>query len=119
MVNVIGSSKYWNNTVIFVTWDDWGGWYDHVQPQIYNPYELGFRVPLIVISPYAKPGYVSHVHHEFGSILKFVEEQFGLGSLGYTDGVPITSPIASILLSRRCRDRSVATRYSKEQLMAR
>jgi phospholipase C len=85
VVNVIGTSKYWNNTVIFVTWDDWGGWYDHVAPQIFNSYELGFRVPLIVISPYAKAGYVSHTQHEFGSILHFVEEQFGLGSLGYTD----------------------------------
>jgi phospholipase C len=82
VVNAIGTSKYWNNTVIFVTWDDWGGWYDHVKPQIYNSYELGFRVPLIVISPYAKAGYVSHVQHEFGSILKFIEEQYGLGSLG-------------------------------------
>jgi phospholipase C len=85
VVNEIGNSQYWNNTAIFVTWDDWGGWYDHVAPQQYNSYELGFRVPLIVISPYAKTGYVSHAQHEFGSILKFVEETFGLGSLGTTD----------------------------------
>ena len=86
VVNAIGNSQYWNNTAIFITWDDWGGWYDHVAPpQIYNQYELGFRVPLIVVSPYAKPGYVSHVVHEFGSILKFTESVFGLGSLGYTD----------------------------------
>lgn len=85
VVNAIGNSRYWNDTVVFVTWDDWGGWYDHVRPQQYNYYELGFRVPLLVISPYAKPGYVSHVPHEFGSILKFIEETFGLGSLGYTD----------------------------------
>lgn len=85
VVNAIGTSPYWNSTVIFVTWDDWGGWYDHVAPTIYNSYELGFRVPLIVISPYAKAGYVSHVPHEFGSILKFIEEQFDLGSLGFTD----------------------------------
>jgi phospholipase C len=85
LANAIGTSKYWNNTVIFVTWDDWGGWYDHVTPHIYNSYELGFRVPLIVISPYAKAGYVSHVPHEFASILKFTEAQFALGSLGYTD----------------------------------
>ncbi len=85
VVNAIGSSQYWNNTVIFVTWDDWGGWFDHVSPNQYNSYELGFRVPLLVISPYAKRGYVSHVAHEFGSILKFTEETFGLGSLGTTD----------------------------------
>jgi len=85
IVNAIGSSQYWNSTAIFVTWDDWGGWYDHVKPPLYNSYELGFRVPLIIISPYARPGYVSHVQHEFGSILKFVETTFGLGSLGFTD----------------------------------
>jgi phospholipase C len=85
VVNAIGESSYWNDTAIFVTWDDWGGWFDHVQPHIYNSYELGFRVPLIVISPYAKNHYVSHKTHEFGSILKFTEEAFALGSLHTTD----------------------------------
>jgi len=85
VVNTIGKSPYWNTTAIFVVWDDWGGWYDHVKPPLYNSYELGFRVPMIVISPYAKPHYVSHNQHEFGSILKFAEETFGLGSLGTTD----------------------------------
>jgi len=85
VVNAIGSSAYWSDTAIFVTWDDWGGWYDHVPPPHYNSYELGFRVPLIVISPYAKPHYISHVQHEFGSILKFIEETFGVGSLHTTD----------------------------------
>jgi phospholipase C len=85
IVNAVGQSQYWQNTAIFVTWDDWGGWFDHVKPQIYNSYELSFRVPLIVVSPYAKPGYVSHVQHEYGSILKYVEETYGLASLGYTD----------------------------------
>jgi phospholipase C len=85
VVNAIGASQYWSDTAIFVTWDDWGGWFDHVKPQQFNAYELGFRVPLIVISPYARPGYVSHVQHEFGSILKFTETTFGLGTLGYTD----------------------------------
>lgn len=85
VVNAIGNSQYWQNTVIVLTWDDWGGWYDHVQPPVYNSYELGFRVPLVVISAYTKKGYVSHAQHEFGSILKFTEETFGLGSLGTTD----------------------------------
>ncbi len=85
VVNAIGESKYWDTTAIFVTWDDWGGWYDHVPPKIYNSYELGFRVPLIVVSPYAKKHYVSHVQHEFGSILKFTEKIFGLPSLHTTD----------------------------------
>jgi phospholipase C len=68
-----------------VLWDDWGGWYDHVVPPQLDPMGLGYRVPLLVISPYAKHGYVSHVQHEFGSILRFTEETFGLGPLGLTD----------------------------------
>jgi phospholipase C len=85
VVNAIGKSKYWNNTAIFITWDDWGGWYDPVPPPQYNSYELGFRVPLIVISAYAKTNYISTNQHEFASILKFTEETFGLPSLGTTD----------------------------------
>jgi phospholipase C len=52
---------------------------------IFDSYEYGFRVPLIVVSPYARVGYVSHVTHDFGSILKFIEEDFNLPSLGYAD----------------------------------
>jgi phospholipase C len=85
IVNAIGNSQYWRNTAIIITWDDWGGWYDHVAPTIYNSYEYGFRVPLIIVSPYSKQGYVSHVTHDFGSILKFTEEVFNLPSLGYAD----------------------------------
>lgn len=85
VVNAIGNSRYWNNTAIFIVWDDWGGLYDHVTPTIYNSFELSFRVPLIVVSPYAKSGFISHAQHEFGSILKFTEETFGLPSLNTTD----------------------------------
>jgi phospholipase C len=85
VVNAVGKSKYWRDTVIFVTWDDWGGWFDHVKPIVLGSYEMGFRVPLIVISPYAKRGYVSHVTHQHASILKFVERNWGLGTLGYDD----------------------------------
>ena len=85
VVNAIGNSPSWAHTVIIITWDDWGGWYDHVPPKIVNSYEYGFRVPLIVVSPYAKAGYISHATHDFGSILKFVEKTYGLASLGYAD----------------------------------
>ena len=85
IVNAVGNSSYWANTVIIITWDDWGGWYDHVAPSIINSYEYGFRVPLIVVSPFAKLGYVSHITHDFGSILKFIEATFNLPSLGYAD----------------------------------
>jgi phospholipase C len=85
IVNAVGNSQYWNSTAIFVTWDDWGGWFDHVPPPIRNSYEYSFRVPLLVISPYAKPGYVSHFNHDFSSIIKFTETAFGLPSLGFGD----------------------------------
>ncbi len=85
IVNSIGQSSYWKDTAIFVTWDDWGGWFDHVKPTIYTSYEDGFRVPLIVISPYAKKGHISHTAYEFGSILKFIEQAFDLPSLGTSD----------------------------------
>jgi phospholipase C len=93
IVNAIGGSAYWSNTAIIVTWDDWGGWYDHVPPpKIVNDgtswgsgYAYGFRVPLLVISPYAKAGYISKVNHDFGSILNLIEKTFGVSSLGYAD----------------------------------
>lgn len=93
VVNAIGNSPYWANTAIFITWDDWGGWYDHVPPtqvlvncaQWGCGYVYGFRVPLIVVSPYAKAQNLSHAQHDFGSILKFIEVTFSLPSLGYAD----------------------------------
>lgn len=94
IVNAIGTSPYWANTVIIVTWDDWGGWYDHVPPPKViddgtswgSGYVYGFRVPIMVISPYiAKSGYISHNTHDFGSILNYMENTFGLGQLGFAD----------------------------------
>jgi phospholipase C len=92
IVNAIGGSTYWSDTVIIVTWDDWGGWFDHVAPKVVDDgvswgsgSVYGFRVPLLVISPFAKPAYVSHVTHDFGSILNVVEQAFNLPSLGYAD----------------------------------
>lgn len=87
IVNAVGASSYWSSTAIFVVWDDWGGWYDHVAPPPVDRMGLGFRVPLLVVSPYAKHGYVSHVQHEFGSILRFTEETFALPTLGTRDAV--------------------------------
>ena len=81
VVNSIGNSAYWKNTVILITWDDWGGWYDHVPPPPdpnYSYIENGFRVPLLVVSAYTPAGYVSQQTHSFGSIVKFIETAFGL-----------------------------------------
>jgi phospholipase C len=71
----------WNSAVVFLTWDDFGGFYDHVPPLSVGPYMLGPRVPLVIISPYARKGYISHSQYEFSSFLKFAEERFGLPTL--------------------------------------
>jgi phospholipase C len=87
ITNAVGQSEFWNSTAIFISWDDWGGWYDHVPPPQVDAMGLGFRVPLIVVSPYAKRQYVSHVTHDSGSILRYIEEIFGLPSLGTRDAM--------------------------------
>ncbi|MBV8067091.1 MAG: hypothetical protein JO113_03860 [Candidatus Eremiobacteraeota bacterium] len=85
IVNTIGQSQYWDSTAIFIMWDDYGGWYDPEAP-VYKDYDgLGMRIPMLVISPYAKKGHVSNVHYEHGSILKFVEDTFKLGRLAASD----------------------------------
>jgi phospholipase C len=84
VVNAIGESKYWNSTAIVVVWDDWGGWYDHVPPPQLDYVGLGIRVPGLIISPYARAGTVVHTQYEFGSILHFVEDVYGLPRLGGT-----------------------------------
>jgi phospholipase C len=92
IVDGIGKSKYWKNTAVIIMWDEWGGWYDHVLPPQYpdpqtGVYEgLGYRVPLIIVSPYAKPHYISHKQHEIASTLRFIEETFGLPFLGAGSG---------------------------------
>ncbi|MBV9717702.1 MAG: hypothetical protein JOZ77_00080 [Candidatus Eremiobacteraeota bacterium] len=86
VVNAIGESPAWNTTAILILWDDWGGWYDHVAPPARRrDGGPGFRVPLIVLSPFARAGYVSHAQYEFGSVVRFVEDNWNLGSLGTTD----------------------------------
>jgi phospholipase C len=91
VVNAIGESAYWPTTAIVVVWDDWGGYYDNVVPPQVDGQGYGFRVPMIVISPYAReavpntPGYISHTEYNFGSIVKFVEDNWELGRLGTAD----------------------------------
>jgi phospholipase C len=93
IVNAVGKSAYWNSSAIVVVWDDWGGMYDHVAPPTVSGSGsgrddqggLGFRVPMIVISPYVPQAVVSHTQYEFGSIIKYVEENWNLGTLNTTD----------------------------------
>jgi phospholipase C len=85
VVDAVGNSPFWSSSAIFVLWDDWGGWYDHVAPPQLDVQGLGIRVPLIAISPYAKAGYVSHVNYETAGLLTFAESVFGLPSLAAAD----------------------------------
>ncbi|MBV8154515.1 MAG: hypothetical protein JO029_14680 [Candidatus Eremiobacteraeota bacterium] len=82
VVNAIGQSQYWNNTAIVVLWDDWGGFYDDAVPPQLDFKGLGLRVGCLIISPYARPGYVSHTQYEFGSVNAFIEQVFNLPPLG-------------------------------------
>jgi phospholipase C len=103
IVNAIGNSwtnsgnkcDYWganspgNETAIIIAWDDWGGWYDHEPPAVLpspqGGYQFGFRVPMIVVSAYTPVQVVNNKRHDFGSILRFIEQNYGLGNLGFAD----------------------------------
>jgi phospholipase C len=84
-INAIMNGPDWNSTAIFVTWDDFGGIYDHVAPPVVDNWGLGPRVPFLIISPYAQAGKISHTQYEFSSVLKFIEERFGLAPLTERD----------------------------------
>lgn len=87
LVNAIMQSKYWDSTVIFLTWDDYGGWYDHVPPPQIDSFGLGFRVPCLIISPYAREGFVDDKQADFTSILRFIETRYSIPPLTHRDAV--------------------------------
>jgi uncharacterized protein (TIGR03437 family) len=78
LVNAVMNSPEWDSTAIFIAWDDWGGFYDHVDPPKVDQYGLGIRVPGLVLSPYARQGYVDHKTYSFESWLRLIEERFGV-----------------------------------------
>ncbi len=88
---IANSCGYWQNTAILITWDDWGGWYDHepptILPQPQGDYQYGFRVPFIFVSAYTPVQYIDNTRHDFGSILRFIENNFGIqeGVLNFAD----------------------------------
>jgi hypothetical protein len=85
-INAIMQGPDWDSTAIFLVWDDFGGLYDHVVPPNVDMFGLGERVPLLIISPYAKPGYIAHDNvYEFSGVIRFIEETFGLPNLGNRD----------------------------------
>jgi len=85
VIDAIMNSPMWKSTAIFVTWDDYGGFYDHVPPPQVDGFGFGLRVPLLVISPYAKPGYVDDHVGDFSSVLRFIEDNWSLTQLSKRD----------------------------------
>ena len=107
-INAVMTSKYWWNTVIILTWDDFGGFYDHVPPPAESAYTLGPRVPAIVISPYAQTGYVDHTQYDARSVLSFIEDVFGLPhraafarSVNPISGMLVSQPIRNMKQTRK------------------
>ena len=94
LINAIMRGPDWDSTAIFLAWDDWGGFYDHVAPPGVDENGYGLRVPSIVISPYAKKGYIDHQTLSFDAYLKFIEDDFLSGSRidPKTDGRPDPRP---------------------------
>jgi phospholipase C len=85
VINALMSSPTWDETAIFLTWDDYGGYYDHVPPPQVDDFGFGMRVPLLTISPYAKRGAIDGHVGEFSSILRFIEDNWGLTQLTHRD----------------------------------
>jgi phospholipase C len=85
VVNEIGASQYWERCAIIITYDDYGGFYDHVAPPQLDALGCGFRVPCIIISPYAKKGFIDHTPLEHSSLCKFAETLFGIPAMTARD----------------------------------
>ena len=104
IVNTLGNNPrcasgevYWHDSAIVILWDDWGGWYDHETPAILaqplGDYQYGFRVPLVFVSAYTPAAYVDNQRHDFGSVLRFIEHNFGIaeGALDFADARATTN----------------------------
>jgi phospholipase C len=85
VLNPMGGSRYWGGAAIFVTWDDYGGFFDHVPPPQVDSFGYGFRVPCLIASPFARRGFLDHATNDHTSILRFVENRFGLHALAARD----------------------------------
>lgn len=94
LINAVMQGPDWNSTAIFLAWDDWGGFYDHVVPPHVDENGYGLRVPGLVISPYTRKGYIDHQTLSFDAYLKFIEDDFLNGQRldPKTDGRPDPRP---------------------------
>ncbi len=120
-LNALMQGPAWSSTAVFITWDDFGGFYDHVAPPHPDFYGMGPRVPMMIISPYAKPGFISHTQYEFASVLKFIETRFNLPPLAsrdaaaddMTDSFDFTqTPLPALILQQRVCPLGPAVRFS-------
>jgi phospholipase C len=116
IVNAVGKSEYWNSTAIVILWDDWGGYYDHVPPPEPRNWEggPGFRVPLLIVSPYVKPHVDHTVYFTGGSILRFIEENWGLGSLGSSDAHSASLGNAFDFTMHPRKFQDISAKYSRD-----
>ncbi|MGA7356937.1 MAG: alkaline phosphatase family protein [Candidatus Cybelea sp.] len=125
IVNAIGESQYWDSTAIIVVWDDWGGFYDPVPPPLPrdNQGGPGLRIPMLVVSPYARigsgsqGGYISNTVYAFGSIIRFVEDTFNLGRLGTTDGTSNSMDDMFNFYQSPRQYQSIGSKYSRSYFM--
>ena len=94
LINTVMRGPDWKSTAIFLTWDDWGGFYDHLAPPVVDRNGYGLRVPALVISPYARKGYIDHQVLSFDAFNKFIEDDFLNGARlnPITDGRPDPRP---------------------------
>jgi phospholipase C len=94
LIDAVMRGPDWSSSAIFVSWDDWGGFYDHLAPPVVDAMGHGIRVPGLVISPYARHGYIDHQVLSFDAYLKFIEDDFlgGLRLNSLTDGRPDPRP---------------------------
>jgi len=93
LVNEVKNSPYWADSAIIITYDENGGFWDHVAPPAGDRWGPGTRVPAIIISPFAKKGFVDHTQYDTTSILKTIEDRWGLAPLGTRDAAaaPLTN----------------------------
>lgn len=90
LINALTRSSSWNSSAFMWSYDDWGGWYDHVAPPQVDKYGYGFRAPALLVSPYARQGFIDHTQLDFTSELKFIEENWGVAPLAGRDAAALS-----------------------------
>jgi phospholipase C len=112
VISTVQASPYWGSTAILLTWDDYGGWYDHVVPPQVDKYGDGFRVPLLLVSPFARHGFIDHTFSDHTSIMKFIERVFGLPPVTQRD-----ASASDLLESLNSAYTSTATPFADDSLL--